>query len=266
MTNLWKELPPGTIVDADIQRLAQASQLITDGFEPKGVRQACYELRASHIFHDVASPAQNNRVEVADDTGYLLKPSCYVVCVVMEKLGLPANVLGRILTKGRLFSAGILPVNTYADPGFEGRLGITLYNASKRYILIRPGEPIAKIEFVILPRPVSHPYNGQHGYETEIWPIASQLFADTSKPSVSIEIGDAYTELKLSHGEAVAEMFRKLRLYSSAVWLQLLVVMAFFTILLEVHGSVGLVTSLWVGIAANLITMLGVNLFMGRKR
>lgn len=94
------------------------------------------------------------------------------------ELALPSNVLARILAKGQLVSLGILPVNTYADPGFEGRLGITLFNATRRYIAIKPGQPIAKIEFTVLNRDVERPYAGQHGYETEIWPIPTQFYAD----------------------------------------------------------------------------------------
>ena len=69
----------------------------------------------------------------------------------MERISLPDRLLGRVLAKGQLFSIGILPVCTYADPGFDGRLGITLFNFSRHYISIKPGQPIAKIEFSILP-------------------------------------------------------------------------------------------------------------------
>jgi dCTP deaminase len=263
---LWHDIPAGTMVDADIIRLASIGELITQAFEPRLAKQACYELRASNIFYDVASDSEEKRIEVHADQGYLLKPNCYVVCIVMEHLRLPAHVLGRILTKGRLFSIGILPVNTYADPGFTGQLGITLFNASKRYILLKPGEPIAKIEFAVLARAVEHVYTGQHGYETEIWPIASHLFADPRDPRFKSLIGDECKEMGVSYGPRIETMFRQLRCYTSAVWIQLFAIIVGFSALLAVHGKVDLVTSLSLGIVSNLLTTLGVNLWISRRR
>lgn len=263
--NSWKELPVGTIVDTDMKKLAAAGELITKDFYSDSVRQACYELRASNIFWDVASQTENKRVNVGD-AGYLLKPNCYVVSIVTEHIRLPANVLGRILTKGRLFSIGLLPVNTYADPGFEGRLGITLYNGSRRYILIKPGEAIAKIEFVILPKDVEHPYTGQHGYETEIWPIASHLIADTADPSVSKHIADDSKEIALSFGPRIFKIAKEFEYYKTKVWIQLFLILATFAVLFAVHGYVSLVWSLGLGITSNLLTTLGINLWGTWKR
>src|SRR3984893_16367534 len=136
---VWSDVPVGTIVDSDMEKLAAAGELITGHFDSTCVKQACYELRASDIFWDVASAAEDKRVVVGVHGEYLLKPNCYVVCIVKEHISLPSNVLARVLTKGLLFSIGVLAVNTYADPGFEGRLGITLYNGSRRYVRIQPG-------------------------------------------------------------------------------------------------------------------------------
>ena len=261
MNNAWTNVPVGTIVDEDVETLATAGELITEHFDSKCVKQACYELRASNIFWDVASPAENKRIDIGASGAYLLKPNCYVVCIVMECLRLPNNVLARILTKGRLFSIGLLPVNTYADPGFEGRLGITLYNGSRRYIQIRPREHIAKIEFVVLPKPVKHPYSGQHGYETEIWPIASHLFADVSDPSVATLIANNHREIELSFGPRIARIAKELQFYRSKVWLQFFLILGTFATLLAVHGYVNIIWSLGLGIVANLVTTLGINLW-----
>jgi dCTP deaminase len=159
----------------------------------------------------------------------------------------------------------VLPVNTYADPGFEGKLGITLYNGSRRYILIRPGEHIAKIEFVVLAKPVKHPYSGQHGYETEMWPIASHLFADASDPSVATLIANNHHEIELSFGPRIAGIAKELQFYRSKVWLQIFLILAAFAALLAVHGYVSTIWSLGLGIVANLVTTLGINLWGARK-
>jgi NTP pyrophosphatase (non-canonical NTP hydrolase) len=67
------------------------------------------------------------------------------------------------------------PVATYADPGFHGRIGIVTQNISDKYIVLPVKERIAKVDFTILETPARHPYRGQHGFETEIWPIKHNL-------------------------------------------------------------------------------------------
>ena len=264
MSEMWANIPIGTIVDGDIIRLAQSSQLIVEGFDEKYVKQACYELRASDIFYDVQLLAEDKRIIVNPGDGYLLKPHCHAVSIVQERIELPKNVLGRILTKGRLFSIGILPVNTYADPGFEGRLGIALYNASNRYIMIKPGEPIAKIEFSLLPKSVVRPYSGQHGYDTQMWPIATHLCVQPTDASVKSKIGTIEEELALSYGPQIANISKQLRFYRYTVWMQLIIAAIGFAIIFTLYGQLTIVASLIIGVLANLLTTLLVNMIADR--
>src|SRR4051812_16795201 len=109
----WADVPIGTLNDEDIEALARAERLITSEFEEGCIRQACYELRASDTFWDLTLADEDKRLVQGD--GFLLGPKRSVVCITKESLSLPSDVLGRVLTKGQLFSIGILPVNTYAD-------------------------------------------------------------------------------------------------------------------------------------------------------
>lgn len=153
----------GTLADAELE----TGRLFTDEFEPKNIKQACYELRASERYYRPPDPT----VQIASEGSIVIPPGELVVIITMETLNLPSDILGRILTKGSLFSIGLSPVNTYADPGFRGQLGIVLQNRGTDYIQLPTGEAIAKIEFCRLAIGVRHPYSGQHGYGTRIWPI-----------------------------------------------------------------------------------------------
>ena len=151
------ETSVGTLGDTEIKKLCEEGFLIEEDFEPKGIKQACYELRCGNIYYQVP---ENKRFVVDDKSYLLLKAKQTLVVITKESLRLPPDILGRILTKGALFSIGILPVNTYADPGFSGQLGIVLHNLSNSYIRIKCGEPIAKIEFSRLLHPVDSPMMG----------------------------------------------------------------------------------------------------------
>lgn len=139
----------------------------------------------------------------------LIKPRQLLVIITMESVDLPADLLGRVLLKGKLFSVGLMPVNTYADPGFAGRLGIVLFNASNNYLRIRPGEPIAKVEFARLTEPVSRPYQGQHGYQTGIWPIAGDMVLSEREVQRDSRVGDTVDELTRAYGRDLGLVMRR---------------------------------------------------------
>lgn len=259
----WASMREGTIVDDDIVKLVDAGELITEEFDRASIKQACYELRASEIFYETSVEREDKRVTARE--GYVLRPHSYVTVIVKERIALPANVMARILTKGQLFSLGIMPVSTYADPGFTGRLGITLNNASHRHILIKPGQPIAKIEFSILPRTVARPYTGQHGYETAIWPMPVHLYADNEALRKAGIAPDHYDEIARSYGPVVAELNARVRYYEYKVWLQIGITVVAFAAILSQAGPLGTTRSLMIGVAANLITTLAFSLIERRR-
>ncbi|HWW94882.1 MAG TPA: hypothetical protein VN375_16055 [Vicinamibacteria bacterium] len=227
-----------------------------DAFEPECVKQACYELRASTIFYETGSGREDMRVELGAEAVYILRPQSYVTIISMESIELPTNVMGRVLTKGQLFSIGLLPVNTYADPGFSGRLGITVYNASYRHLIIKPGQAIAKIEFSVLPKAVVRPYSGQHGFATGIWPVPTHLFAKPADLSKAGVVPDSESELAMTYGPEVARLMRRFRFYERRVWLQLFLTISAFLGAVALFGRVDWVAALALGIMANLGTHL----------
>lgn len=243
----------GTLTDQDIREQVGQHQLIVENFEAGRVRQACYELRASDVFYETAATREDKRVVASVETGYVLRPHCYVTAIVMEKIRLPANVLGRILTKGQLFSVGILPVNTYADPGFDGRLGITLYNASQRYLVLKPGQPIAKIEFTVLAKPVAEPYSGQHGYETEIWPIPVQHYADMNQLRKRGYLRSEAEEIEASYGPQLGSIARRFANYERKVWLQIGITVAGFGLVFALYKQMSIVVAIAIGVVTILI-------------
>ena len=125
------------------------------------------------VYYDLTEG--DKRIDAADHGTVLIKPSHRVVLITLEEVDIPGNMIARVISKGSLFSLGLSPVSTYADPGFAGNLGIVTQNLSDKYIQIPIGEPIAKIEFSTLSSVVTRPYRGQHGFQTKIWPIRHEL-------------------------------------------------------------------------------------------
>ncbi|MCE0485869.1 dCTP deaminase [Ornithinimicrobium sediminis] len=248
------DAPKGTLTDADIIALAHEGRLIVNGFSEARIKQACYELSASETYYDLAAPDRPR--QAGADGNILLKPKQILVFITEEELQLPPDILGRVLSKGQLFSLGVVPVNTYADPGFSGKLGIVLINASNDYLRIPPGMTIAKIEFVRLHHDVSRPYDGQHGYQTHIWPIRHDLKLTPQEIKDDKRIEDPTAEVVRAYGPdfgaVVERVFRYERrlLLAAAVYLTTLV--GVIALAFGREERLGIVAAVVLGIVSNL--------------
>ena len=227
----------GTLTDEQINDFCDKKELISENFCKDNIEQACYELRASNIYYDLAD---GNKKHQLDDGDYILiKPKQLVVIITKEKLNFPQNILGRILTKGKLFSIGLLPVNTYADPGFCGKLGIVFNNFSNDFIKIKPDDSIAKIEFSKLNQPVNDSYTGQHGYQTEIWPIPEDMLLTEEEKKGDSRIKDFDEEIELSYGKDMAKIIRRVFKYEKYLIFSGITYLVFSLILISILTFTG---------------------------
>jgi dCTP deaminase len=132
----------------------------------------------------------------------LIKPGHRVVLITAEEFNLPSDILVRVVSKGSLFSVGLSPVATYADPGFGGNLGIVTQNISDKYVELPQGEPIAKADFTRLTSPAARLYQGQHGFQAGIWPIKTHLQKEhddvANDPRVRSEKEEAFALLPVA--------------------------------------------------------------------
>ena len=151
-------------------------EIIKENYDLSRIKEVCYEARTSNDFFELVNH-EAKKIYIPNGDFYVLRPNCQVVCVTKEYFDIPLNLIGRVLLVGHFFSLGIAPVNTYADPGFKGRLGIVLSNTSSDYIKIETNNPIVKIEFSTLLQPSEEGYVGQHGGDLHTWPYRKDLIA-----------------------------------------------------------------------------------------
>jgi dCTP deaminase len=258
MTSQGNTAATGTLSDEEIADLCSQGLLIEDNYSEANVHQCCYELRASNTYYDITG-SEKTRHSLSSDEYILIKPHQLVVSITMEKLLLPDNILARILTKGKLFSIGLLPVNTYADPGFYGNLGIVFYNLSNNYLKVFPGESIAKIEFSRLLSPVKKPYRGQHGYQTKIWPIPEEMILTPQEISKDRRIKTPAEEIALSYGPNIGKVIDRVFRFERHLVLAILAYILFSILLLfsmQGHGWITPATGVVLGVVSNIVTTL----------
>jgi dCTP deaminase len=104
---------------------------------------------------------------------------------------------------------------------------VVTQNISDKYIELPVGESIAKIDFARLPKDVDHPYKGQHGYKTQIWPIKYHLqktYAQVSNdPRVDTEQAEAFQLLPNVTSDRLRRIDRRQRVVDLAIIAALLV-------------------------------------------
>ena len=85
------------------------------------------------------SLCDNIYTEIDLAKGYELKPLEYLYTSSVERVKIPLNMCGIVLPRSSFARIGlILPISSYANPGYEGYLPIVIFNASNSIIKIPP--------------------------------------------------------------------------------------------------------------------------------
>jgi dCTP deaminase len=250
------------LTDHEIADAIAAGELVLNADNDR-LGPACYELRMGRVYYDLTEA--DRRIDVGDAGKILIKPGHRVVLITLEKLVVPPNIIARIVSKGSLFSVGLSPVCTSADPGFQGNLGIVTQNISESYIELPVGEPIAKVDFSRLTGNVEHSYQGQHGFQAQIWPIKHHLQKTydqvRSDPRVESEKAEAYKLLPA----ATARLLQRMELRQRTIDIAIIVAVFVNAAILAVISTKLLDATL--GIVGNLIAsaIVAIIVLLARK-
>ncbi len=150
--------------DRWIRRMALGSGMI-EPFEGELVRRGVisyglssygYDLRLSpEAFHilgageEVIDPKNFEwaLLQPLEGETFLIPPHGYAIGLAVEYLRLPRNVMGLVWGKSTYARAGLLVNITPLEPGWEGRLTLTLANQTPRPLRVYANEGIAQILF-----------------------------------------------------------------------------------------------------------------------
>ena len=105
-------------------------------------------------------PGLTERVSASREEPFVLHPGEFALGTTVERITLPADIVGRLEGKSSLGRLGLLIHSTagYVDPGWEGRLTLELSNVANLPILLTPGMKIGQISFSRMTTAVDRPY------------------------------------------------------------------------------------------------------------
>jgi dCTP deaminase len=179
--------------DRTIRAEIAAGRIVIDPFDDDMVQPSSVDLRLDHRFlvfrnHqrsviDVKDDMTDltELVEVPDGDAFILHPGEFVLGSTAERIGVPADLVGRLDGKSSLGRLGLLIHTTagFVDAGFEGFVTLELSNVANLPITLYPGMKIGQISFLRMDGPAEFPYGARSlgsKYSGQVGPTPSQYW------------------------------------------------------------------------------------------
>jgi dCTP deaminase len=158
------------LVDHQIRKAVAEKRLEITRFDEASVQPASYDLRIGPRVYD---PGKLDKPYDMSANGgvYRLPPYGSVLLETFEDLKLPNVIVGRIALKSGFGRLGIIAsTGPQIDPGFEGKLFVTLFNMTAASHVLRYADTFLTIEFHLLDTPPTEAYRGPYQGKYSIGP------------------------------------------------------------------------------------------------
>jgi len=107
-------------------------------------------------------------VDLRIDRDLELNPGQQRLAATLERVELSENFLGILHIRSSLAREGIIPSLALVDPGFQGQLTVSLYNAGDRPVRLARGERFIQLSMLRLGTPATQTYTGKYQNSTGI--------------------------------------------------------------------------------------------------
>ncbi len=176
-----------------------------DPFDEKQVQAASYDLR---VGNQGAAASAKKLTNIQEEGYLLLKPGDFAVVIVLEKIHLDAQHVGRFGLRSKYARKGLIATTgPQIDPGYEGRLIIGLTNPTPNSITLPYKDDFLTAEFHKLEKPSTKPYTGKYQGITELRPEDIEMIVETESLSIpeilttlnslSQNVGSLATDVKI---------------------------------------------------------------------
>ncbi len=178
--------------DRSLRERLAAGSIGIDPLDEAAIQPASVDLRLARTFrvftrhrHTHVDLARDQTdltelVEVEEGGRFALHPGEFVLGSTLERVRVPADLVGRLEGKSSLGRVGLIIHSTagYVDPGFEGQITLELSNVATVPILLYPGMRVAQISFLTMTTPAERPYASpglESKYQGQVGPTESRL-------------------------------------------------------------------------------------------
>lgn len=193
-------------------------------YDKERVRHGAYELGLGAEAY-VTSGGEKRKLKVNEHV--TIPPGQFGLLHTHERVKVPADAIALISIKAGVKLKGLVNVSGFhVDPGFEGQLMFSVYNAGSRPVALACGEPTFLIWFCNLTDTTAHLYNGNHQGQSGISAKAvMEIQGDIASPQSLLErlqqaerrLADRVDESERKNGERIAALEHLTRIYTAVV-------------------------------------------------
>jgi len=192
------------IGNTSLTKLLTGSDIISD-FNPKRIKNGAYELSlGSQVFQTDSSPRAVK--DLKDGEQIEIKPGQFALLLTKEYIKIPQNKIAFISIKASIKFKGLVNVSGFhVDPGYEGKLLFSVYNAGPSNIILSNGTNYFPIWFAEINE--KQDYTGKHEKQIRIPddPVEALSQGELASPNVlskRIEESNAATHKKIEEGNS----------------------------------------------------------------
>ena len=164
--------------------LLNSSAKVIDPYDPNKIKNGAYELSlGGQVFLTDSSPRSVKNL-VADEK-IEIKPGQFALLLTKEYVKIPKDRIAFISIKAGVKFKGLVNVSGFhVDPGFEGNLLFSVYNAGPSNIILSNGSPYFPIWFAELDQ--VQEYKGNHEKQIKIPddPVEALSQGELASPNV----------------------------------------------------------------------------------
>lgn len=148
----------GFLTDKEIKD--KRAELFKKGFEPKQAQRASYDLS---LGEEVYISGEDCPRKLSESSPFVSLPrGQFALLMTKEYVSMPADHLGFISIRFGKKAQGLINVSGFhVDPGFEGKILFSVFNAGPSDVVLKYGEPTFMIFFYKLREPVEEAYEGE---------------------------------------------------------------------------------------------------------
>lgn|GEM_PF-710348 len=160
------------LVDHQIRARVKDGRLGIVNFDETCLQPASYDLRIGPLIYSPSSPTPDKPVDVSRNGGWhRIPPYGTSVLMTYESLLLPSDMIGRFGLKSGFARRGLLAsTGPQVDPGFDGKLFVSLLNLTPASHIVSYKETFLSIEFHQLEVVPEKVYEGPYQHRQDISP------------------------------------------------------------------------------------------------
>lgn len=127
--------------DKEIYDLVSKVELLHP-FDEKQLTPNGYDVSVENI-----EAINNSNKILSRETDFFVPKKTTFIVLTVEKINMPANVVGRLSIKTKYARKGLILSPGVVDAGFSGKLNLCMYNANDQPIEIEKTKPIVQLVF-----------------------------------------------------------------------------------------------------------------------